>query len=215
MNPPLGFLLGPVYAGALAPAHREDLEKSGLRDDLVREQGIRSVPPADFNRLLGFRVPAAVTSLLLFPYPDPAGGYFDVFQAKVFPALVDAAGHATKYLQPRRTPPRLYFVRSVLPLVMDPVVPLYLVEGAKKAIAAAQLGLATVGFAGIQSWHVRGSRRLLADFDRLPLAGRPVKLVPDGDVATNPAVEAGVADFAETLEGVGARARIVLLPVAA
>src|SRR6266545_2108837 len=145
MNPTLEFLLGPVYSGDLAPAHRDDLRKSGLHDDLVQEQGIRSVPPSDFDRLLGFGVPAAVTSLLLIPYPDPAGGYFDMFQIKLFPALEDR-----KYLQPRGSTPRLYFVRRALPLVMDAAAPLYFVEGAKKALAAAQLGLAAVGFNGIQ-----------------------------------------------------------------
>jgi uncharacterized protein DUF3854 len=215
VNAHLEFLLSAAYDGALAPAHRRDLEKSGLRDDLVREQGIRSVPPSTFDAMLGFRVPWALSSLMLIPYPDPDGGYVDMFQVKLFPPLTDADGHTTKYLQPRRSAPRLYFIRRVLLLVMDPTIPLYLVEGAKKALAGAQLGLAAVGFNGIQSWHVTGTRRLLADFARLPLAGRPVELVPDGDVATNPAVEAGAAHFAEALDAAGARVRVVLLPVAA
>ena len=215
MNPHLNLLLSAVYAGALAPAHRADLEKSGISDALRMEQGIRSVPPSDFDRLLGFRVPASVTSLMLLPYPDPAGGYVDLFQVKLFPPLVNVAGHPTKYLQPRRSRPSLYFVRRVPPLVMDPAIPLYLCEGAKKALAGAQLGLAAVGFAGIHGWHTRGSRHLLADFARFPLAGRTVEHVPDGDVATNPAVEAGAADFGEALEAAGACPRIVLLPVAA
>ncbi len=215
MNPSLRFLLSPIFDGALARAHREDLEKSGITEATRIAQGIRSVPPSDFDQLLGFPVSAAVTSLLLIPYPDPTGGYFDMFQVKCIRALVDATGHSTRYLQPKGTPPRLYFVRSALSMVMDPAVTLYLVEGAKKALAAAQLGLAAVGFAGIHGWHVRGSRRLLDDFAQIPLASRRVELVPDGDVATNPAVEVGAADFAEALEATGARVRVVLLPVAA
>jgi len=211
VNPHLEFLLSAVFDGALAPAHREDLKKSGITEASRRAQGIRSVPPSDFDRLVGFRVPAEAKSLMLIPYPDLAGGYVDMFQVKLFPALEDG----TKYLQPRGSAPHPYFVRSALPAVMDGSVPLYLVEGAKKAIAAAQLGLAAVGFNGIQSWHTRRSRRLLADFDRIPLTGRAVELVPDGDVATNPAVESGAAQFAEALERRGARVRIVLLPVAA
>jgi hypothetical protein len=210
VNPHLEFLLSTLYDGALAPAHREDLEKSGLQGDLVREQGIQSVPPSDFDRLLGFGVPPAVRSLMLIPYPNPAGGYFDMFQVKLFPALEDR-----KYLQPRGSAPRLYFCRRVLPLVLDPAVPLIFVEGAKKALAAAQLALAAVGFNGIQGWHLRGSRRLLPDFGLLPLNGRLVKVLPDGDVQTNPAVERGVADFADALEQRGARTRVVLLPVTA
>ena len=215
VNSHLELLLSRIYDGAaLAPAHREDLRKSGVTEATRIAQGIRSVPTSDFDRLLGFPVPT-VASLLLIPYPDPVGGYFDMFQVKLFPALVDAAGHSTRYLQPKGTTPRLYFVRSVLSMVIDPTKPIYLVEGAKKAIAAAQLGLAAVGFAGVHGWHVRGSRRLLDDFAQIPLGGRRVELVADGDVATNPAVEAGAADFAEALETAGARVRVVLLPVAA
>ncbi len=215
MNPHLELLLSPVFAGALAPAHREDLEKSGITEASRLDQAIRSVPPSEFNRLLDFRAPPAVTSLMLLPYLDPAGRYFDMFQVKCFPPLVDADGHTTKYLQPRGTSPRVYFVRSVLPIVMDLTVPLYVVEGSKKAIAAAQLGFAAVGFAGIQGWHVRGSWRLLDDFYRVPLVGRRVELVPDGDIATNPAVEKGAADFAEALEAAGANVHVVQVPVLA
>jgi hypothetical protein len=166
--------------------------------------------------LLGFQVPAAVTSLMLIPYPDPAGGYVDMmFQVKLFPALEDGDGHKMKYLQPRGSAPRLYFVRSVLPLVMEPTRPLYIIEGAKKSIAAAQLGLAAVGFNGIQGWHVRGSRELLDDFELVPLRGRAVELVPDGDAATNPDVARGAAAFGQALIERGAEVRLVVLPVAA
>jgi len=215
VNPHLELLLSPVSAGALAPAHRADLEKSGITEASRFIQGIRSVPPSDFDRLLGFPVPAAVTSLLLFPYPDPTGGYFDMFQVKLFPSVIDAAGHMMKYLQPKGSTPQLYFVRSAVPLVMDPATPLYLIEGPKKAIAAAQLGLAAVGFAGIHGWHVRGSRELLADFDTVPLDDRVVELVPDGDAATNPDVARGAAAFGEALLARGASARLLVLPVAA
>ena len=150
---------------------------------------------------------------MLLPYPDPAGSYFDAFQCKLFPALKDAAGHTVKYLQPRGSVPRLYFVRRVVSRVMDPAVPLFLVEGAKKAMAAAQLGQAAVGFGGIESWHRSGSQELLADFDGLPLEGRVVDLCPDGDAVTNPAVARGAARFARALKARGANVRMVEVPL--
>jgi len=206
------FLLSAAYPGSVAPLHRADLEASGLHADIITEQRIMSIPPNMFDRVLGFRVPAVATSLLLFPYPDFDGGFMDMFQVKLFPRLTD---DGPKYLQPRGTAPRFYLIRSVLPRVLDPTVPLYLVEGAKKALAAAQLGLAAVGFNGIHGWHTRHDRALLDDFVRLPIGGRRVELVPDGDVATNPAVESGAAEFAEALEARGAQPRLVMLPVAA
>jgi hypothetical protein len=216
MRAVLRHLLSPVYDDSLAPAHRDDLAKSGITEAARRAQGIRSVPPNDFEPLLSRRsVPSGTRSMLLLPFPSPAGGWFDHFQVKLFPPHVDSKGHSVKYLQLRGSTPRLYFVRSVLPPVLAPASPLWVVEGAKKSITAAQLGLPAVGITGIEGWHARGSRRLLFDFDTVPLAGRVVKVVPDGDVQTNPAVERGTAGFAEALEQRGARVRIVLLPVAA
>ena len=213
-NPFLRHLLSPVFLDSLAPTHRIDLEKSGITETTRREQGFRSVPPADFERLLGRSVSAAIRSMLLVPFPaiEP-GDWLDHFQVKLFPALVDEAGHTTKYLQPAGGPPRLYFVRQAVPAVLDPHQRLHLVEGPKKACAAAQLGLAAVGFTGIHGWHRKGLRTLLPDFDRIPLLDRDVDLLPDGDVSTNAHVEQGTAQFAAALEARGAIVQIVLLPV--
>jgi len=224
MNLTLEFLLSSIFASGLATAHRADLEKSGITEVTRLAQGIRSVPPSDFHRLLGFRVSTPIISLMLLPYPDPAGGYLTMFQAKCFygDTKRDEPATATKkkaeppkYLQPRGMGPRLYFVRSVLSQVMDLAVSLYLVEGQKKTMAAAQLGFAAVGFAGIQGWHVRGSYRLVDDFAHIPLVDRRVMICPDGDVQSNPDVEKGAADFAEALEAAGANVQIKLLPGAA
>jgi hypothetical protein len=153
--------------------------------------------------------------MLLIPFPDPAGGWFDHVFVKLFLPLVDRRGHSVKYLTRRHAPPRLYFVRAALAGVLSPVSPLWVIEGVKQTLAATQLGLAAVGFCGIHAWHRRGSTALLPDFDLIPLHGRRVELVSDGDVRTNPAVEAGASQLAEALERRGARVRIVLLPVAA
>jgi hypothetical protein len=214
MNPTLAFDLSAVYGGgALAPAHRADLEKSGISETLRVEQGIRSVPPNDFARLLGRDVPAAVTSILLFPYPDPAGGWMGHFQAKLFPPPPDTADRGPKYLQRSGAGSRVYFVRRALADVLAPARELWICEGAKKALRAAELGLATIGIQGVDNWHARGMRRLLSDFDAVPLQGRAVRFIPDGDLRANPHVERAAADFAVALEARGAIARIVLLPL--
>ena len=78
----------------------------------------------------------------------------------------------------------------------------------------AQLGLAAAGFCGIEGWHRRGSRELLADFDTLRLRERTVELVPDGDWRTNRAVARGAERLAQALDARGARVRLVTLPEA-
>ena len=60
------------------------------------------------TKLLGFDIPAIISGLL-FPFPDPSGGFMRHIRLKVFPTLVDRSGHAIKYLQPKHSGVRLYF----------------------------------------------------------------------------------------------------------
>lgn len=210
MNPTLAFLLSPVYAGALAPEHLADLRNSGLTDETIRRQFIRSVPPHMIAGLLGFD--RTILSALLLPFRAPAGGFMDHVRVKIFPPFVDTVGHTVKYLQPRRSAPRLYFCAATMDTVLGGADPLWLVEGEKKALAVSQLGYPAVGFCGIEGWHLRGSRELLPDFNAAKLADRIVELVPDGDWEANPRVRDGVAWLAAALRCRGARPRLVVLP---
>ena len=90
--------------------------------------------------------------------------------------------------------------------------PVWLVEGVKKALAVAQLGLPAVGFEGVEAWHEKGTTALLGDFAAIPLTGRTVELMVDGDVRTNPAVRQGVERLADALRARRARPRLVCLP---
>lgn len=199
----------------MAPEHFDDVYNgSGLVPDLIAEQQLRSVPPNLIRPLLGF-VPRAVRSALLFPFFDLADkelGLVDFVRMKVFPPSCDSEGRTVKYLQRRDTGSRLYVVKRVADAVRETTQPLFLIEGEKKAMAAAQHGYAAVGFSGVENWHSKGSRQLLPDFDAIPLAGRVVNLVPDGDVQSNENVARGVEHFAEGLDRRGARVRVVLLP---
>jgi putative DNA primase/helicase len=207
MNRALQLLLSTHYDGVLAPAHRADLAASGLTDETIRAHYIRSVPPGMIPHLLGFDR-NGIVSALLFPFRSPAGGFMDHVSLKIFPALTDRRGHTVKYLQPRATPPRLYFTEAALAAVNDDR-PLWLVEGQKKALAVAQLGLPAVGFCGVEGWHVAGSRDLIPDFDSIALQARTVELVPDADAQTNPNVRRGVEGLAVALACRGARPRLV------
>jgi Domain of unknown function (DUF3854) len=211
MNPALALLVSRVYDGALAPEHRADLEKSGLTPETIEGHYIRSVPPAMIDTLLGFDV-AEIRSALLFPFRSPAGGFMDHVFVKRFPAGRDRHGHTVKYLTRRGAWPRLYFTQPHRATVCDSDRPVWLVEGLKQSLAVAQLGLPTVGFMGIEGWHVAGTTDLCSDFDHLPLRGRIVELVPDGDWQTNRDVERGVRRLGTALCARGARPRIVVLP---
>jgi hypothetical protein len=207
----LAHLLSRAYDGALAAEHLADLRKSTLTDQTIAAQFIRSVPPAMIGRLLGFD-PLGVTSALLFPFRSPAGGFMDYVRVKVFPSLTDTAGHAIKYLQPRRSGVRLYFVASCLERVLRSDEPLWITEGEKKACCVAQLGYPVVGIIGVQGWHAKGSCLLLPDFDAIPLRGRVIELLPDSDYQTNPDVERAIRTLGATLAAHGAHPGVRLLP---
>ena len=197
----------------LEPEQLADLRRSGLSDETIARQVIRSVPRRMVPRLLGFD-PQEVTSAYVLPFPDPRGGWMNHVRLKVFPSFVDRRDRTVKYLGPRGAPPRVFFPLATLGAVIVGDAALWVVEGVKKALAVAQLGLPAVGFEGIEGWHVGGSRDLLPDFAVVPLRGRVVELVPDGDVRTNPNVERGALRFAEALQARGGRVRIVILPTA-
>jgi hypothetical protein len=158
MNPRLEFVLSCLYDDFLGPEHLADLRKSGLSDETIRLQKIRSVPPHMIDQLLGFKAPK-VMSASLFPFPDPRGGWFDHVRMKVFPSIATDSG-TIKYLQPRRSGVRIYFPLATLDAVLRTADPLYIVEGEKKALSVAQLGLPAIGVCGIEGWHVAGARDL-------------------------------------------------------
>lgn len=212
MNPHLELLLlSAVYDGALAPLHREDLHRSSLTDDTITQQKIRSIPPAMIDRLLGFDAPK-VDSAYLIPFADPRGGWLDHVRMKIFPTLTTETG-MIKYLQPRRSGVRIYFPIATLDAVLRTADPLYIIEGEKKALAVAQLGLPSIGICGIEGWHLAASQRLHPDLDDVGLHGRTVNLVPDADVRTNPAVHRAVHRLGDALGASGAaEARLILVP---
>jgi hypothetical protein len=211
VNQWLPHLLSRAYDGSLAPEHLADLRKSGLTDETISAQLIRSVPPSMIPRLLGASW-ESVRSALLFPFRSADGGFMPHTRVKVFPALADDEGHTIKYLQPRNTGPRLYFVARGLHDVLQGDTPLWIVEGEKKALAVAQLGLPAVGFCGVEGWHVGGDQRLLPDFDAIRLDGRTIELLPDGDYQTNTNVERAIRHFAAALRARGAKPGVRLLP---
>src|SRR5437867_3173541 len=213
VNPHLNLLLSCIYDSDRVdhPGHLADLRKSGLTDATIRAQKITDVPPGMIDQLLGFPTPK-VTSAYLLPFPDPCGGFMDHIRVKIFPSITTDDG-TIKYLQPRRSGVRIYFPLVTLDAVLRSADPLYIVEGEKKSLAVAQLGLPAIGICGIEGWHVAGSRDLHPDLDDVGLFGRVVNLVPDADVRTNEAVHRAVHHLVAALGARGVpEARLVVVP---
>jgi hypothetical protein len=213
MNPHLDFLLSALYDPHRLdhPLHVADLRKSGLSDETIRLQKISDVPPHMIDLLLGFNAPK-VTSAYLIPFPDPSGGWMDHVRMKIFPSIETEHG-TIKYLQPKRSGQRIYFPLATLDAVLHSPDSFYIVEGEKKALAVAQLGLPTIGICGIEGWHVAGSRDLHPDLDDVGLSGRVVNVIVDGDYEWNPAVRGAAQRLADALRARGVReAKRVVVP---
>jgi hypothetical protein len=134
-------------------------------------------------------------------------------RVKIFPPLTDGEdGSTVKYLQPAGSSIRIFFPVATLARALDATEPLWIVEGEKKCLSVVQHGLPAVGIAGINAWTARGTGRLHPDFDRVPLMGRVVELVPDSDWQTHPRVRSAVGALATALATRGAKARVVVLP---
>src|SRR5262249_15472405 len=90
--------------------------------------------------------------------------------------------------------------------------PLFVVEGEKKTACGVQNGLLAVGIGGIQNFKLKGTAKLLPEFDSIPLDNREVNLVPDSDIWTRPALRPAVYELGMLLKNRGAQVYVVRLP---
>jgi len=192
----------------LHPDHLEDLRRSSLTDEMLTRHQIFTVNPGDIARLLGFDPQLVRSAYLIGPpgFPD------NFFRLKVFPSYQDRQGNTVKYLQPRGSGVRLYIPVQNRQRLFDPRVPIWVCEGEKKSLCAAQLGLTAVGILGVEGWHPAGRRELLEDFDRIPITDRVIELAIDGDIWINPHVNRAARQLADALRLRGARPRLVCFP---
>jgi|Deesub1362A_J573_1020465.scaffolds.fasta_scaffold00319_22 Mn-dependent DtxR family transcriptional regulator len=191
----------------LHPQHLEDLKKSGLSEETIREAGIKTVPPSHIDKRLGFSVRGLVSM-----YEIPYGGGFSRFKA-----FYERGRKGPKYLQRKDSSNKLYIPKKVKPILSDSSIPLYITEGEKKALKATQEGLYCVGLSGLWNWS-NGNKELISDFDKIALTGRPVYIVPDNDWLQlnkhgyNKNLKQAVYRLAEKLKAKGAEVFIVELP---
>jgi hypothetical protein len=106
----------------------------------------------------------------------------------------------------------VYFPPGVVALLADPATTVFTTEGEKKALRAAQDGLACVGLSGVENWHPKGSSALLPDLERIGWKDRPTYIVFDSDAAENEHVRTAESLLAAVLASHGAAVKIVRLP---
>jgi putative DNA primase/helicase len=208
----------------LAPQHLDNLRRSGLTETTILAARLQTVTDAVLiKRYLNWNYSAAkLGPCLAFPYSTPDGGKTGFVRFRPDRPRVNK-NKVTKYESPANTPLRLYFSpTATTEALTDTSTPLFIVEGEKKTLRAAQEGFVAVGVAGVWAWQVAreedddgkktGPRKLLPDFDLIQWRGRVVYIIFDSDAGTNPKAGWGEYHLAILLQGRGADVRIVRLP---
>ena len=163
----------------LAPEHCEDLKKSGLTDATVEKMQVKAVRPHEIKALRG------VESAYEIPYFTADGSVNGFARTKLFPPLTTSNG-TMKYWQPKGTRPHLYLPPIVnwQTIARDATRLVVITEGEKKAAAACQQGLVTMGIGGVWTWTSTldsGEKLILPQLDDFTYPTRPIEMCPDSD----------------------------------
>lgn len=161
---------------SLHPLHLADLKASGLSDKTIDAMQVYSLPPI---RLSGFTVSTQVESALAFPYFTIDGKKTNFMRIKVFPPIVDHGKRPIKYLQKKKSTPRLYILPPIVENLKSIDEPLYIIEGEKKTAKAVEKGMTAIGIGGIWNWIKK--REIISDFADINIWKRSVIIVPDSD----------------------------------
>jgi len=141
----------------LLPQHAAQLEASGIPPEVIEERGYRSSESASDLARLGFGRTQTRHPALVVPLRD-ARGEIVSYQIRPDDPRINHDGNAIRYESPTGAHAMVDVPPRAAPMLSDPQIPLLITEGAKKADAAASLGLCCVNVTGVWSW--RGSNGL-------------------------------------------------------
>jgi putative DNA primase/helicase len=198
----------------LLPHHVEQLRRSGIADEVIRERHYESVLGRQRLLDLGFAEYQARKPGLLLPIyaPDGSNG---LYQYKPDLSRTDRSGKVFKYETPARAGLRVDVPARCRPMLDNPSIPLYITEGIKKGDAGATHGLCLADVMGV--WGFRGRNDLggiswLADWQSIALNERVVNIVYDSDVMTKDSAKRALDMLTEMLRRRGSNVRHIFLP---
>lgn len=222
----------------LASATLEHLRASGLTDATIAAASIHDANHPLTARLLEAHGIAPGDGFAI-PYVDLDGKRLKHYRVR----NLAASNGSPKYLQPKASGNHVYIPHALLPKGWhkDTDQPLYITEGEKKALKAAQEGLLCLALGGVYSWrtysfklprdavrvedgpssklvHLNAKEaRLIAEevvpeLLEISWRGRSVVLIFDSDVESNLEVAQAAFDFAAWMEDRGAAVRQVFVP---
>jgi hypothetical protein len=192
----------PRIAG-LADGHLEEFLRSGLSAETILKAKIYSASGPEASAILGYGVgPGWVV-------PYGGNGYARV-------KLDHAGPDGKRYRSPKGRGNHLYIPPMLdVFLLVDAEQPIYLTEGEKKCLRAAQDGLRCIALSGVWSWRQKGPDGKsvpIPDLELITWAGRIVYIVFDSDLVTKPDVQAAERELAKELTRRGATVFAIRLP---
>ena len=211
---------------ALAPHHYALLhDGSGIGDEVIAARGYRTITTAAELEALGFAPVQRRPPGLLLPLwtTDGQNGMY-IFRPDNPRVREDRrkkltdgtyAQQVIKYEQPKGEPVRVDCPPTCQPQLADPVVPLFVTEGQRKADALASRGACAVALLGVWNWKSKndyGGLTFTNDLDYIAWNNRPVYLVFDSDVTSKSGVRQALERFTEHLKRKGAAVSVVYLP---
>ena len=200
----------------LIQAHLDDLHRSGLTDETIAAAGFYSLTPEQIPALTKCQVHNK--SGYAIPYPGcQFGDGAPYLRVRLDQPFTGKDGTTVRYLSRKGERNRLY-LPPLLPLnwATDPSIPLTLIEGEKKALAACQAGIPCVGLSGVWCWLSKlGSAAQslpLPDLCNIVWVNREVSICYDSDIVTNEKVQEAEEALTKELTARGAKVRRVRLP---
>ncbi|MEG4407992.1 DUF3854 domain-containing protein [Microcoleus sp. MON2_D5] len=98
-------------------------------------------------------------------------------------------------------------------VIDDPSHPVELIEGPKKAGCLVGLDYAALALCGVTMGLQKGGKNLVKNLEILAVEGRPIRIVFDADLATNPDIRRALKALATVLKKKGCVVSVVIIPV--
>ena len=200
----------------LTQNHITDLRRSGLTDETIAAAGLYSLTSEQIPDVTKCQV--FNRSGYAIPYP---GCQFSdgtpYLRVRLDQPFTGRDGSTVRYLSRKRERNRLY-IPPLLPAnwATDTSLPLALVEGEKKALAACQAGIPCLGLSGVWCWLTKlgsSTRSLpLPDLCNIVWVDREVTIAYDSDTVTNDKVQKAEEALTKELTARGAKVRRVRFP---
>jgi hypothetical protein len=190
-------------------------EGSSISVNVIKERGYRSLLGKSDLEKLGFSPSQCRTPGLLIPLWGVDSTGIIGHQFRPDSPRLNSKSKPIKYENPRGTSVRLDTPPACRASLGNPNIPIWFVEGVKKADSLASRGECVITLTGV--WNFKGKNSLggvaiLADFDYIALKDRECYICFDSDYRDNPSVSKAAARLAEHLSRRDTRVSIVYLP---